>query len=224
MVMEFFRGGADKELEQIEQTIQQMLLDCRHTFDAAINALLGGTDPELVKKDIKKTDRRVNKAEREVRRELVVHTSVRGAQADVPMVLVSMSIVKDAERIGDYAKNIFDIAREGVDMSKDEDLDQLIAYRDRVSRLIAETARIFGERDTEAAHLILQTEDENLIEYDSLVIAQIESGRPAREAVPRALLYRYFKRITAHAMNVLTSLVMPIDRLDYYDEDKADRW
>ena len=224
MVMEFFRGGADKELEQIEQTIQQMLLDCRHTFDAAINALLGGTDPELVRKDIKKTDRRVNKAEREVRRELVVHTSVRGAQADVPMVLVSMSIVKDAERIGDYAKNIFDIAREGVDMSNDEDLDQLIAHRDRVSRLIAETARIFGERDTEAAHLILQTEDENLDEYDALVIAQIESGRPAREAVPRALLYRYFKRITAHAMNVLTSLVMPIDRLDYYDEDKADRW
>lgn len=224
MVMEFFRGGADKELEQIEQTIQQMLLDCRHTFDAAINALLGGTDPDLVKKDIKKTDRRVNKAEREVRRELVVHASVRGAQADIPMVLVSMSIVKDAERIGDYAKNIFDIAREGVDMSKDEDLDQLIAHRDRVSRLIAETARIFGERDTEAAHLILQTEDENLVEYDSLVIAQIESGRPAREAVPRALLYRYLKRITAHAMNVLTSLVMPIDRLDYYDEDKADRW
>jgi len=224
MVMEFFRGGADKELEQIEQTIQQMLVDCRHTFDVAINALLGGTDPDLVKKDIKKTDQQVNKAEREVRRELVVHASVRGAQADIPMVLVSMSIVKDAERIGDYAKNIFDIAREGVDMSHDEDLDQLIAHRDRVSRLIAETARIFGERDIEAAHQILQTEDENLDEYDALVVAQIESGRPAREAVPRALLYRYFKRITAHAMNVLTSLVMPIDRLDYYDEDKADRW
>ena len=67
MVMEFFRGGADKELEQIEQTIQQMLVDCRHTFDVAINALLSGTDPALVKKDIKKTDRQVNKAEREVR-------------------------------------------------------------------------------------------------------------------------------------------------------------
>jgi hypothetical protein len=31
------------------------------------------------------------------------------------------------------------------------------------------------------------------------------------------------KRITAHLMNILTSLVMPIDRLDYYDEAKADR-
>ena len=224
MVMEFFRGGADKELEQIEQTIQQMLIDCRHTFDAAINALLGGTDPDLVKKDIKKTDRRVNKAERDVRRELVVHTSVRGAQADIPMVLVSMSIVKDAERIGDYAKNIFDLARAGANLSTVEDLPELITHRDRVSRLIDETARIFGERDTDAAHEILQDEDEHLDEYDDIVIAQIDSEAPASQAVPIALLNRYFKRITAHSMNILTSLVMPIDRLDYYDEDNADRW
>ncbi len=224
MVMEFFRGGADKELEQIEHTIQQMLVDCRHTFDAAINALLGGTDPNLVRKDIKRTDRQVNKAEREVRRELVVHASVRGAQADIPMVLASMSIVKDAERIGDYAKNIFDLAAAGVDLSSTPDVDKLVKHRDQVSRLIAETARIFGDRDTEAAHLILQAEDENLIEYDNLVITQINSDAPAATAVPIALLYRYLKRITAHSMNVLTSLVMPLDRLDYYDEDKADRW
>ena len=223
MVMEFFRGGADRELEQIKQNIQQMLVDCRHTFDAAINALLGGTDPEMVKKDIKKTDRRVNKAEREVRRELVVHASVRGASADIPMVLVSMSIVKDAERIGDYAKNIFDLARAGANLSTVEDLPELITHRDRVSRLIAETARIFGERDTDAAHEILQDEDEHLDEYDDIVIAQIDSEAPASQAVPLALLNRYFKRITAHAMNILTSLVMPLDRLDYYDEDKADR-
>ncbi len=224
MVMEFFRGGADRELEQIEQTIQQMLLDCRHTFDVAINSLLGGTDPDIVKKDIKKTDRQVNKAEREVRRELVVHASVRGAAADIPMVLVSMSIVKDAERIGDYAKNIFDLARAGVDLSSVADLTDLITHRDRISRLIAETARIFGDRDADSAHEILKTEDEHIDEYDDIVIAQIDSEAPAKEAVPLALLNRYFKRITAHSMNILTSLVMPIDRLDYYDEDKADRW
>ncbi|MDH5371831.1 MAG: hypothetical protein OEX97_02690 [Acidimicrobiia bacterium] len=224
MVMEFFRGGADRELEQIEKTIQQMLVDCRHTFDAAINALLGGTDPDLVEKDIRKTDRRVNKAEREVRRELVVHASVRGAQADIPMVLVSMSIVKDAERIGDYAKNIFDLARAGVDFSSSESGKKLLNDRDRISRLISETARIFGDRDAEAAHEILKSEDEHLEDYDNAVLAQIESSAAANVAVPMALLYRYFKRITAHSMNILTSLVMPLDRLDYYDEDKADRW
>ena len=41
--------------------------------------------------------------------------------------------------------------------------------------------------------------------------------------MPRALYYRYLKRITAHTMNMLTSLVMPLDRLDYYDEAPEDR-
>ena len=62
-----------------------------------------------------------------------------------------------------------------------------------------------------------------LDEYDDCIQAQIESTRTPRDAVPRALLCRYLKRITAHLMNVLTSLVMPFDRLDYYDEAKADR-
>jgi phosphate uptake regulator len=224
MVMDFFKGGADKELEQIEHQIQQMLIDCRHTFDAAINTLLGGTDPALVGKDIRKTDRRVNKAERAVRRQLVVHTSVHGAKADVPMVLISMSIVKDAERIGDYAKNIWDLANAGADLSGASDLDRLLGFRDRVSGLIGQVARVFGERDTPAAHTLLQEGDVAMDEYDDLVTEEMTSDASAREAVPRALLFRYLKRITAHLMNVLTSLVMPVDRLDYYDEDKADRW
>ena len=223
MVLEFFRGGADKELERVEDTIREMLLNDRHTFDAAINALLGGTDPSVVEADIKKTDRKVNKAQRAVRRELLVHASVRGGRADVPLLLASMSIVKDAERMGDYAKNIWDLAAAGVDLSSAEDLAVLIGYRDRTSRLIAETARVFGERDVEAAHGILQEGDGWLDEYDSASVAEIGSTAGAAEAVPRALLFRYLKRITAHALNVLTSLVMPLDRLDFYDEDKADR-
>lgn len=223
MVLDFFRGGGDAQLENIEAEIRQMLVNDRHTFDTSINALIGGTDPSLVDKDIHKTDRRVNKAVRAVRRELVVHVSVRGTSADIPLVLASMSVVKDAERIGDYSKNIWDIADSGVDLSEADDISTLIRYRDRISKLIGDTARVFGEKDIEAAHAILQTGDELLSEYDDLIDAQLHTEKPAREAVPRALLYRYFKRITAHLMNILSSLVMPIDRIDYYDEAKADR-
>ena len=223
MVLDFFRGGADAQLEHIEARIRQMLIDDRHTFDTAINALIGGTDPMLVRKDVRKTDKRVNKAERAVRRELVVHASVRGTSADIPLVMASMSVAKDAERIGDYSKDILDIACGGVDLSKANDIATLMRYRDRISKLIGETARVFGERDTEAAHTILQTEDQLLDEYEELIETQLHADTPATEAVPRALLYRYYKRITAHLMNILTSLVMPIDRLDYYDEAKADR-
>lgn len=223
MVFEFFRGGADQTLEDIEATIANMLLMNRHTFDLAINALVGGTDPSAVGNEIRKSDRRVNKAERRVRRELVVHTSVRGKRADLPRVLVSMSIIKDAERIGDYAKNIWDLANAGVDLSDAADIDALCSMRDRTSKLLGDCARIYQDRDTAAVHALVPILEDELDEYDACLLNQLDSPAAPRDAVSRALLCRYLKRITAHVMNVITSLVMPVDRLDYYDEDKADR-
>ncbi len=224
MVLDFFRGGADSQLEEIEGLIIQMLLDCRHTFDLAINAVIGGTEPATVGKRISKTDVGVNKAQRKVRKELVVHASVRGTSADLPMVLSSMSIVKDAERIGDYSKNIWDIADAGVDLSHANDIGTLLKYRDRTSSMIGETARVFRERDVGAAHRMIQIADRIQDEYDAGIRELLLQGdADGSESVARALLYRYFKRITSHAMNVLTSLVMPVHRLDFYDEKKADR-
>ncbi len=54
--------------------------------------------------------------------------------------------------------------------------------------------------------------------FDELVNALVVSDRVARDAVPRALFYRHLKRIVAHLMNLLSAVVMPVDRLDYLDE------
>lgn len=223
MVFEFFRGGADRQLEQIEGSIHQMLLDCRHTFDLAANALIGGAEPVTVGKRISKVDIGVNKTERAVRRELVVHVSVRGGKADLPLVLSFMSIVKDAERVGDYAKNIWDLADAGIDFSSAPDVKDLAKVRDRTSEAIGDAARAFKDRDADAAHRIIKALDVFLDECDAQIRAQLDSTGPARDAVARALFFRYLKRICAHLMNVLTSLVMPVHRLDFYDEKKADR-
>ena len=223
MVMEFFKGGSDKPLEEIEALIVQMLQDNRHTFDLAINALVGGTDAGAVGKEVRKSDKRVNRAEREVRRRLIVHASVAGDRVDLTRVLIAMSVIKDAERVGDQSKNIWDLADAGIDFSSADDLKWLSSMRDQTSRFIAEASRIYQDRDMEAAHALIPEMDKVLDEYDECVVGQLESDDTAREAVPRALLCRYLKRITAHLMNVITSLVMPLERLDYYDEKKADR-
>ncbi len=223
MVMEFFKGGADKPLEEIESLIVQMLQDNRHTFDLAINALIGGTDAKSVGKEVRKSDKRVNRAEREVRRRLIVHAAIQGERVDLTRVLIAMSVIKDAERVGDQAKNIWDLADAGIDFSTADDLKWLQGLRDQTSRFIAECSRIYQSRDSEAAHALIPEMDAVLDEYDACVIGQLDSEDGAREAVPRALLCRYLKRITGHLMNVITSLVMPIERLDYYDEKKSDR-
>lgn len=223
MVLEFFRRGSESQLELVGSKVGQMLGDARHSFDLAANALLAGADPSVVGQDVHTTDKRINATEREVRRDLVVHVSVGSSGADLPMVLAYMAVAKDVERIGDYAKNIYDLANQGIDLSSADDIQQLSSYRERVSLLIAQTAQTFLDRATEDARNYLTEADVLLKEYDHRIDECVTSERPSSYGVPRALYFRYLKRITAHLMNVLTSLTMPVDRLAYFDEAEEDR-
>jgi phosphate uptake regulator len=223
MVLEFFRRGSENQLDTIESQVGQMLGEARHTFDLAASTLLAGASATAVDKDLHKTDRRINKLERKIRRELVVHVSVNASGTDVPMVLAFMAIAKDIERIGDYSKNIWDLAAQGVDLSNGDDIDTLAAYRDRISLFISQTANTFLNRATDKAWDYLKEADGLLSEFDERINELVTSERPSTYGVPRALYYRYLKRITAHLMNVLTALTMPVDRLAYYDEDRRDR-
>jgi len=168
-------GGQTTGLDRVRQQLLEMLEIDRRTFDIACAPLLAGADVGEAKRAASESDHEVNQRVQEVRRELVVHASARGDMNDMPTLLVYMSIVKDIERIGDYAKNILDIARAGGDLSSQ--------------------AGALVSADTSASH-----------------------------AVPRALYYRYLKRIIGHLMNILTALVMPLDKLDFFwEEHEADQ-
>ena len=183
----------------------------------------GRVAPEAVGKPLRKADRTVNKVERRIRRELVVHAGVRGAEADVPLLLTYMSIAKDIERVGDMAKDIWDLAAAGADLGTGPDRDEVLRHADAISRLIDETARVFTERDAERATELLRETDALKDRHEEAMLAQLRADGPSSRAVAYALLSRYFHRIAAHLMNVLTAVVMPLDRLDYWDEDKVDR-
>jgi hypothetical protein len=43
----------------------------------------------------------------------------------------------------------------------------------------------------------------------------------ATDATAIALGTRYYKRIGGHVLNVLSSIVMPLHKIDYYDEDEV---
>jgi phosphate uptake regulator len=223
MVLEFFRRGSESQLEQVESKIGQMLGDARHSFDLAASAFLAGADPAVVGQDVHATDKRINATEREIRRDLLVHVSVKSSTSDMPMILAYMAVAKDVERIGDYAKNIYDLANQGVDLSKADDLEQLASYRQRVSLLISQTAQTFLDRDTEEARGYIAEADVLLKEYDARIDEWVASEEPSIQGVPRALYFRYLKRVTAHLMNVLTALTMPVDQLAYFDEAEEDR-
>ena len=217
MVMRFFRSHGHGGLEHVQRHLLEMLTLDREAFDAATATLLTGGDTALVGPELRDTDAQVNELERVIRRELVVHASVHGA-GDIAAVLVYMSIVKDVERIGDYAKNIYDLAAGGVDFRAAPDRPLMLTYRDRTAEMITEAGVLFAEDDHGRAQALLTEADAMLDAFDDLVDALVVSDGLARDAVPRALFYRHLKRIVAHLMNLLSAVVVPVDRLDYLDE------
>ena len=215
MVMSFFRSD-EGGISQIESQVQRMIADARHTFDLAMNAVTGGA-VETVADEVRRTDRQINVTEIEIRRELLVHISVHGT-ADAGEMLVFMNMIKDLERIGDYNKNIFDLALEGVSFSGAEDLEQILGFRDELSSRIALMGEILDTRDEDRARAYIERGDQLRREFDGLVNELVHATAPALVAVPRALLYRFLKRVAAHCATVVTAVVMPVDRLDYFDE------
>jgi phosphate uptake regulator len=222
MVLDFFRRSSHSTVEEVEQRIAGMLVDGRQVYDAAMGALFGGGKSKETKREVRETDRGINRAQQEVRRALLLHAAAHES-VDLGLVLGYMSVVKDAERIGDYAKNLYDLAKYGVNFEGASDVGELEEYCDAVGNLIDDAAAVFAERDVTRAQRLIDKADTFLDEYDGHIKKAYLSEGPASDAVARALYYRYLKRITAHLMNLMTSLVMPVDRLDYYDEAREDR-
>jgi phosphate uptake regulator len=208
-------------IEKMRHQLGQMLVDGRHVFDAAANAFLGGADPEVVRENLFATDKRINDLERQIRREVLVHGTVHGT-SQLPTCLVLMSIVKDAERIGDYSKNLFDLAV-AKNKSKDDFHADLVEHKDQVSNLLREAFELYGRQDEAAAKKFLERGDAMQDHYDAQVERLLSDDPGTREPVATALAYRYYKRVVAHALNIITSLVMPVDQLDYFDEDPETR-
>jgi phosphate transport system protein len=222
MVFKFLRGEGRERMEGIETRVQTMLEHDRFEFDLAMSALLGRVQAEDVNQELRDADRKVNSLEREIRRELVVHASVFGG-IQSPAVLVYMSVVKDIERVGDYSKNLLDLARDGADFSAAPDAEEWQRLTTELSQFIVAAGEAFRVRDPSRSRELRRRGDQLLDLFDERVSSLIRAEDPGPQAVPRALAHRYFKRVVAHLMNLLSAVIMPLDRLDYFDEDPEDR-
>ena len=209
------------QLENVEEQLVAMLASCRDTFRLATAAAFGEEDVLKSGERLDSIDKELNRTERSIRRELLVHGTVRGAEVDQGLMLTYMSVAKDIERIGDYCKNIWNLAQMGVNLSGGPDEEGLTKHRDRVAELIELTLDAFSTQDTDKAHLLIPAIKSDTRHYDGHLVENVSSDLPGNVAAPRALFYRYIKRISAHLSNTLTSLVMPVDRLDYYKKSKA---
>ena len=195
------------------------------TYDMNIAAgqiFFGQEDRSAERQHIYGRDGQVNEFERTIRRQVITHLAMPGNKADLPYSLLLMSLVKDVDRLGDYAKNLSEIVDIRPDpLPEGPELTSLVAIRERVEHAFRSCADVFSHSRKDEAMELIQQGRETARQCDRLIT---EIGRGNHDAATTTALIlgtRYYKRIGGHVLNVLSSVVVPLDEVDYYDEDGA---
>ena len=198
-----------------------MLRASHDMFDLAVKQLHA---EGALESDIYKRDRQLNKYERSVRRKIVTHMSV-SSKPDINLGLVLTAIVIDIERIGDYTKNIVEVA--GVVPGPFDGLE----LHGEVAEIEKSMARMFDDivpalegpdeakaRAIIGSHTIIASRVDDQVR--ALSASEALSGRSGH-AVTVALYLRYLKRVSAHLKNVATSVVNPYYRIGFREKRAA---
>lgn len=212
-----FWKGKDFLLQVMEDF--RIMLDEAETMFGVVCARLtgGGDDPEL-KDRIYGIDKKVNELQKEIRRRIVEHLSLQPT-VDVNACLMLMSVVKDAERLGDYAKNLYEVTE-----LLDQPIDKALfsQYFDNLDsdilKLFGQTKDAFIDGDEEKAKATWDYHRRINKGCDKIVQDVAKSSLSVNEAVCFVLIARHFKRVVSHLVNIATAVVLPLSNLDYFDE------
>ena len=216
-LLSIFRS--DQTLAEMGDNFSRMLDLTRSMTVEAGEIFFSEAPPPGKWTEVYKTDVKVNKLERKIRKQVIAHLTIRGNVPSLPYCLLLMSLVKDVERQGDYAKNLAEIRQLHPGPLPDDDIvGELREIRTGVEAAFASLPEVFAESDHDRAVELLLESKEITRRCDALVGRIAHSDYNAATATATVMATRFYKRLGAHSMNVLTSVVMPLHKLDYYDE------
>jgi len=223
MIKEFIKRWKAKDLSSqiLEDANNTLLLDHK-MFLYSIQSLRQDDHNKLTM-DIYEQDIQINKAERRIRRNLLTHLSV-ADKSEIKAGLTLTSIVIDIERIGDYTKNITDLANLHPKKLNGNIFEiQLQNIENAVKQFFDDTVAAFQNSDADIARKVTGKYKKISASCSTIKDALIrgEGKFSVGDAVTLALYLRFLKRVGAHLYNVCTSIINPFDRIGY--REKEDR-
>jgi phosphate transport system protein len=215
-------GSENLLAEAGDITVKMMEFD--HKMFEASRQSLRNSDTSDLPFDFKEMDQEINRYERDVRRNVLTHLTVAGTQNLVPG-LALVSIVIDVERIGDYTKNIAELAvhhpeRLGGGVHE----DSLKSIEHAIEQNFPVVIDALKTHSTEYAREAMAREEETSSNSDRIVnelITQRDPEQSRSDAVSLALYTRYLKRINAHLANIASSMVNPFPRIGFREKRKS---
>ncbi len=208
-------------LAQVFGEFKEMLDDTKLMYEMVCSTLLENVEEPDLKKKVYEIDRKVNNLQKKIRRRIIEHLSLQPT-VDVNTCLLLMSVVKDAERLGDYCKNLYEVT-EIIEKPIDKAVfSQYFNGLDKDILTLFERAKeAFIELDEFKAEASWDFEHKMAMQCDHILKEIVKSQLTVNEAVCFALIARHFKRIVAHLTNIATSVILPLSELDYYDEKRS---
>jgi len=202
-------------LKQATQETEEMLLRAELMFRTAVNMIMECQKPDI---DMYEKDKEINRMEWEIRRKVLEHLVFSGNKEDVPAVLILTSAVVDIERIGDYSKNISELA----DICPREAIvgeDHARFFREieaQILEIFALTHASHKEADAEKAQTAMEMHW-RISERCDEMFEQLASEKEltTEYAVIYTLLARYLKRVSSHLKNIASSVVNPFPRMGF---------
>lgn len=216
MFKSLFGGGAQSTLvESAFRDVSNMLQQSARMYDLAIATLI---DNQPLEADLDSMDDEVDIGERMVRRAVLEHLSMNPAQ-DLVASLVLVSMVQDAERIGDFARGLADIATLAKDERSGPWADELGELAARVRGCFEDCTQAFVEDDNELARMVIGKHIVNKKLLAEYLLKLTESDLNANMAIVYAVSARVMSRVSAHLSNIASSVVQPYDRIRHGDEE-----
>ena len=206
-------------LRAIGDNFARMFTTTNEMTISAGNMLFEGNASPESRTLLYQKDREVNKLQRTIRKKVVAHMSVAGNRTDVPYCLLLMSLVKDVERLGDYAKNLSEVIdlRHSV-LPDDEITSELGEIRSGVESAYQLALDVFTASNSERAIELIAKGRDLAHRCDALLGKISRSQYDAAATTAAVLATRYYKRIDSHVLNILSAVVMPLHKVDYFDE------
>jgi phosphate uptake regulator len=164
-------------------------------------------------------DQKINLTEQEIRRRILIHLTTNPG-GNLPAFLSLISLAKDAERLGDYVKNIFELNDIIGDCTASEELFNLlfVDIGNEVLELFSEVRNAFISSDHALAKKSTAKARAIADRCEKMIEDVVETDCPKRISVGLALGARYFKRIALHLSNIASSVFLPLPEMDYIDD------
>lgn len=199
-------------LNQVLDELNKMFNEDEIMFESAVSALFEGKKAEI---DMYKEDKKVNRYEMDIRKKILEHLSVNPSQ-DVTGSLLLIGISRDVERIGDACKNILELSYlYKKPLESGTYVRRLIKVEEKITEMFNLTKNAFEKTDEAAAKKVMDMHLNDIAPELSKMIEDIVNDKQinTKKAVICALASRYLKRISAHLMNISSSVVNPFDKV-----------